>query len=185
MSSIIHQLISTRRKLPLVLSTLIFFIFISNVAAQVNPPIADKQPKLSTIHGDTRQDHYFWLREKTNPEVKKYLDKENAYSEQILAPTKPLQEALYKEMLSRIKETDLSVPYRKGEYFYYTRTEQGKQYPIYCRKKGSIEATEEITIDLNKLAEGKVFMGLGAYSVSDDGNLLAYSTDTPAFAFII
>ncbi len=181
MSPIIHKSITALRKLPLFLSTLIIIVFISNAAPQVNPPLADKQPKLSTIHGDTRQDDYFWLREKANPEVKEYLDAENAYSEQILAPTKPLQEALYKEMLSRIKETDLSVPFRRGEYFYYTRTEQGKQYPIYCRKKGSLEATEEITLDLNKLAEGKVFMGLSAYSVSDDGNLLAYSTDTTGF----
>jgi oligopeptidase B len=181
MSPIIHRLISYLRKLRIVLPTLIVIVFISNAASQVSAPIADKQPKISTIHGETRQDDYFWLREKTNPKVKEYLDMENAYAEQILVPTKPLQEALYKEMLSRIKETDLSVPYRNGEYFYYTRTEQGKQYPIYCRKKGSLEASEEITIDLNKLAEGKVFMGLGAYSVSDDGNLLAYSTDTTGF----
>jgi len=165
-----------------------FLIFVSaiflsqnKIFAQLAPPVAEKQPKLTTIHGETRQDDYFWLREKTNPKVKEYLDAENAYAEQILAPTKPLQEALYNEMLSRIKETDLSVPYRRGDYFYYTRTEQGKQYAIYCRKKGSLDAPEEITLDLNKMAEGKVFMGLGAYSVSDDGNLLAYSTDTTGF----
>jgi len=171
----------TLRSVSLLLIAFVLIGVAPIVPAQVYPPVAEKQPKLNTIHGETRQDDYFWLREKTNPKVKEYLDGENAYSEQILAPTKPLQEALYKEMLSRIKETDLSVPYRKGEYFYYTRTEQGKQYPIYCRKKGSLNAAEEITIDLNKLAEGKVFMGLGAYSVNDDGNLLAYSTDTTGF----
>jgi len=180
-STKIVRLTLTLRSTSLLLIAIVLIGVARIVPAQVSPPIADKQPKTGTIHGETRQDDYFWLREKTDPEVKKYLDEENAYSGQILAPTKPLQEALYKEMLSRIKETDLSVPYRKGEYFYYTRTEQGKQYPIYCRKKGSLEAAEQITLDLNKLAEGKVFMGLDAYTVSDDGNLLAYSTDTTGF----
>src|SRR3990172_4049567 len=99
----------------------------------------------------------------------------------MLAHTKPQQEKIYDEMLSRIKETDLSVPYRKGDYFYYTRTEKGKQYPIYCRKKGSIEGTEEILLDLNAMAVGKQFLSVGAFAVSDDGNLLAYSTDETGF----
>jgi oligopeptidase B len=145
------------------------------------PPIAEKNPKADMIHGDKRVDNYFWLREKANPKVVEYLQAENAYAEQMLAPTKPLQEKLYQEMLGRIKQTDLSVPYRDGEYFYYSRTEQGKQYSIYCRKKGSLEAPEEITLDLNELAKGHKFMGLGAYQVSDDGNLLAYSLDSTGF----
>lgn len=144
-------------------------------------PVAEKQPKIDKIHGDERVDNYFWLREKGNPAVVSYLQAENAYAEQLLAPTKPLQEQLYKEMLGRIKETDLSVPYRNGKFFYYTRTEQGKQYSIYCRKPGSLEAPEEIILDLNQLAVGKTFMGLGAYEVSDDGNLLAFSTDSTGF----
>lgn len=149
--------------------------------ARLIPPVAEKQPKVDTIHGDKRVDDYFWLREKANPKVVEYLQAENAYAEQMLASTKPLQEKLYQEMLGRIKQTDLSVPYRDGEYFYYSRTEEGKQYSIYCRKKGSLEAPEEITLNLNELAKGHKFMGLSAYSVSDDGNLLAYSLDSTGF----
>src|SRR5262245_405743 len=91
------------------------------------------------------------------------------------------QEALYKDKLARIKETDENVPYRRGDYFYYTRTEQGKQYPIFCRKKGDLKAPEEVTIDMNKMAEGQQFFSVGAYNVSEDGNLLAFSTDTTGF----
>ncbi|KAA0229400.1 S9 family peptidase [candidate division KSB1 bacterium] len=160
---------------------MLFFLSTNFALAQLAPPVAGKRPKSDTIHGDLRVDDYFWLREKTNPEVKKYLNAENAYAEQLLAPTKDLQEKLYQEMLGRIKETDLSVPYRQGDYFYYSRTEQGKQYSIYCRKKGALDAPEEITLDLNQLAIGKSFMGLGAYAVSDDGNLLAFSTDSTGF----
>jgi oligopeptidase B len=158
-------------------------MLISNAPAfaQLAPPVAAKKPKTGVIHGDVRVDDYFWLREKTNPEVAAHLKAENAYAEQMLAETKPLQERLYKEMLGRIKETDLSVPYRYGDYFYYSRTEQGKQYPIHCRKKGALEAVEEVTLDLNQMAEGKTFMSLGAYEASDDGNLLAFSTDSTGF----
>ncbi len=165
------------------MTALVMLIFLlTNLAlAQLAPPVAGKRPKSDMIHGDLRVDDYFWLREKTNPEVKKYLNAENAYAEQLLAPTKGLQEKLYQEMLGRIKETDLSVPYRDGDYFYYSRTEQGKQYSIYCRKKGALDAPEEITLDLNQLAVGKSFMGLGAYAVSEDGNLLAFSTDSTGF----
>jgi oligopeptidase B len=133
------------------------------------------------IHGEHRQDDYAWLRDKDDPAVAAYLQAENAYADEVMRPTEAFQEALYKEMLARIKETDVNVPYRKGEYFYYSRTEQGKQYPILCRKKGNLEAPEEVTLDLNRLAEGKPFMSLGAYVVSDDGNLLAYSTDETGF----
>jgi oligopeptidase B len=91
------------------------------------------------------------------------------------------QDALYKEMLARIKETDENVPYKQGQYFYYTRTEQGKQYAIYCRKKGDLKAPEEITLDLNEMSKGHEFFSLGAYNVSDDGNLLAFSSDTTGF----
>lgn len=168
-------------KFNLMALSMLFFLSTNFALAQLAPPVAGKRPKSDTIHGDLRVDDYFWLREKTNPEVKKYLNAENAYAEQLLAPTKDLQEKLYQEMLGRIKETDLSVPYRQGDYFYYSRTEQGKQYSIYCRKKGALDAPEEITLDLNQLAIGKSFMGLGAYAVSDDGNLLAFSTDSTGF----
>jgi oligopeptidase B len=145
------------------------------------PPIAPKTPKVDVLHGDRRVDDYFWLRDKTNPAVAAYLEAENAYTDTVMKPTEAFQEALYKEMLARIKETDESVPYLKGGYWYYSRTEQGKQYPIHCRRKGSREAPEEITLDLNQLAEGQKFMALGAYAVSDDGSLLAYSTDNTGF----
>jgi oligopeptidase B len=145
------------------------------------PPIAKKVPHTTEIHGYTLKDDYFWLREKKNPEVLKYLEAENAYTEEVMKPTKEFQEVLYKEMLGHIKQTDLSVPSRIGEYYYYSRTEEGKQYPYMCRKKGSLEAKEEVLLDLNKLAEGHSFLGLGGYNVSNDGNLLAYSTDTTGY----
>ncbi len=145
------------------------------------PPIAKKIPKTDVLHGDIRQDDYFWLREKDNPEVIAYLREENAYTAEALEPTEAFQEALYQEMLGRIKEDDSSVPYRRGGHFYYSRTEKGKQYPIYCRKAGSLEAPEEITLDLNALAAGHPFFSLGAYATSDDGHLLAYSTDVTGF----
>ena len=150
-------------------------------AASPAPPVARRVPKVDVVHGDRREDDYFWIRDKKDPEVKAYLEAENAYTDAILKPTEGLRESLYKEMLSRIKETDVNVPYRKGGFFYYSRTEQGKQYPIYCRKKGSLEAPEQVTIDLNELAKGEKFMSLAAYSVSDDGRLLAYSTDNTGF----
>src|SRR5262245_12510091 len=145
------------------------------------PPVAKKVPHVTQIHGYTLKDDYFWLREKQNPEVIKYLEAENAYTEDVMKPTKEFQETLYKEMLGHIKQTDLSVPSRIGDYYYYSRTEEGKQYPYQCRKKGSMEAPEEVLLDLNKLAEGHSFLGLGGFRVSDDGNLLAYSTDTTGY----
>jgi oligopeptidase B len=163
-------------------SVLTFFLLTTFVLAkQIEPPVAVAKPQQMAVHGDERVDPYYWLREKTNPEVMNYLKAENSYAEQLMAHTKPLQEKLYTEMLSRIKETDLSVPYRYGEYYYYSRTEKGKQYPIHCRKKGSLEAPEEVLLDLNVLAEGNAFMALGALEISDDGNLLAYSTDPTGF----
>jgi oligopeptidase B len=145
------------------------------------PPSAKKVPKVETVHGQRRTDDYFWIREKANPEVAAYLEAENAYTDAVMKPTDGLQAALYKEMLGHIKETDLSVPYRENGYLYYSRTEEGKQYPIYCRKKGSLDAPEEVTVDLNELAKGLKFMALGAYTVTDDGSLLAYSTDNTGF----
>ncbi|MBI3661718.1 MAG: S9 family peptidase [Acidobacteria bacterium] len=158
------------------------------------PPVARKIPRETVLHGETLVDDYCWLREKTHPEVVAYLEAENAYTAAVMKPTAALQESLYKEMLGRIKQTNLSVPYRQDGYFYYSRTEEGKQYPIYCRKpvlsgaegnvaegKGSLEAVEEVTLDLNELAAGHTFMALGVYAVSDDGKLLAYSTDSTGF----
>ena len=142
-----------------------------------SPPIAKTVPKEVTVHGDTRVDDYAWLRERENPEVTKYLEAENQYTEQVMAPLKPLQETLYKEILGRIQETDLSVPVRRDDYFYYARTEEGKAYSIYCRKHGSLDAPEEILLDANALAAGQKYFRIGNFSVSPDHRLLAYSTD--------
>ena len=145
------------------------------------PPIAKRILKVTEINGRKLVDNYFWLREKKNPEVKAYLEAENAYTDVVMKPTEPLQKKLYDEMLSRIKETDVDVPYSEGGYFYYSRTEAGKQYQIRCRKKGSLDAPEEILLDLNEMAKGQVFMALAAYEVSEDGTLLAYTTDNTGF----
>jgi oligopeptidase B len=145
------------------------------------PPITKKVPHITTIHGERLVDNYYWLRQKDNPEVLAYLKAEDAYTDWFMKPTKPLQETLYKEMLGRVQETDQSVPYRQGDWFYYHRTEEGKQYPIHCRRKGSVDAPEEITLDLNEMAKGKEFLEIGVYEVSDNGNLLAFSTDETGF----
>ena len=147
----------------------------------VTPPIARRQETINTIHGHRLADDYAWLREKTSPEVIAFLEQENAYTRAVMKPTEELQARLYQEMISHIKETDVSVPFRDGRYFYYSRTEQGAQYPIYCRKHGSLDAGEEIILDMNQLAVGESFMALGALTASDDGNLLAYTTDTTGF----
>ena len=145
------------------------------------PPVAKTVPVTTEVHGERRVDDYHWLREKENPDVRAYLEAENAYTDAEMKPTEGFQQALYAEMLGRIQETDENVPYRRGDFYYYSRTEQGKQYPIYCRRKGSLEAEEEVTLDLNRLAEGRAFMSLGAYQVSDDASLLAYATDDTGF----
>lgn len=147
----------------------------------VKPPVAKRVEHREVRHGATVIDHYFWLREKSNPEVVQYLEAENAYTDALTKEIKPFEETLYKEMLGRIKQTDLSVPARRGEYLYYSRTEEGKQYPIQCRRKGSMEAPEQVLLDLNELAKGLKFLSLGAFAVSDDANLLAYTTDTNGF----
>ncbi len=155
-------------------------VIAGDVGAQ-QPPVAKKVPKVTEIHGLKLVDNYYWLREKSNPEVKAYLEAENAYTDAVMKPTEALQQKLYDEMLGRIKETDVNVPYREGDYFYYSRTEKGKQYAIQCRKKGSVDAPEEVVIDVNELAKGQKFMSLGGYRPSDDGNLLAYSIDNTGF----
>jgi oligopeptidase B len=145
------------------------------------PPVAKKVPKTTEINGRVLVDNYYWLRDKQNPDVAAYLQAENAYTDAVMKPTESLQKKLYDEMLSRIKETDVEVPYKEGGYFYYTRTEAGKQYSIYCRKKGSLEAPEELLLDVNELAKGQKFMSVRDFAVSDDGNLLAYTTDNTGF----
>ncbi len=145
------------------------------------PPVAKKVPHETTIHNDKRADDYFWLKDKKNPEVIKYLEAENAYTATVMKPTTALQEKLYKEMVGRIKQTDLSVPTRDRGYFYYSRTVEGKQYPIVCRKKGSLDAAEEVMLDGNELAKGEKFFSIGSTEVSPDGTKLAFATDTTGF----
>ncbi len=144
------------------------------------PPVADKNPKEIVTHGDKRIDDYFWLREKTNKQVTAYLKSENKYADQVMRGTDKFQDKLYKEMLSHLKETDETAPVRRSEFYYYSRTEKGKDYPIYCRKKG-LDAPEDIILDVNKLAKGHEFFSIGAFAISDDNKLLAYSTDTTGY----
>jgi len=141
-------------------------------------PVAKKIAKELTIHGDTRIDNYFWLNDRNNPEVISYLETENNYTDEVMKDTKDLQEKLYNEIIGRIKQTDESVPYRDNGYYYYTRFEEGKEYPVYCRKKGSLEAEEEILLDGNKMAEGHSYFQIGGIRISPDNEIMAYSIDT-------
>ena len=153
----------------------------TRLAAQdLTPPSAKVIARIDTLHGDIRTDNYFWIREKTNPEVISYLNAESAYTAARMKHTEALQQRLYDEMLGRIKETDLSVPFRDHGYWYYNRTEKGKSYPIRLRKKGSLDAPEEVIIDENALAAGKKFSQLGDFAVSPGSSRLAYLHDTTA-----
>jgi oligopeptidase B len=144
------------------------------------PPTAKMIPKVDTTLGDIRVDSYFWLRDdqRKNPDVLAYLTAENHYTEAMLRHTEALQDQLFTEMKGRIKETDLSVPQRNGRYFYYSRTETGKQYPILCRKKGSLTAPEEVMLDENALGSGRAYFHVGVSRVSPDDRLLAFTVDT-------
>jgi len=144
----------------------------------IQPPDAQKKPKELTIHGDTRIDNYYWLNDRDNPEVIEYLKAENKYTESVLKPTEDFQDKLFNEMKSRIKETDQSVPYFFNGYYYYTRYEKGKEYPFYCRKKGTLDAEEEVMLNVNKMAEGYDFYRVTGINVSPDNKLLAYGVDT-------
>ena len=149
--------------------------------APPNPPVAKIDPKVTVLHNEKLVDNYHWLREKGSAEVTAYLEAENAYTEAGTKHTAALQEVLYAELLGRIKETDANVPYLMNGYWYYSRTEQGKSYPIFCRKKGTLEAPEEIVLDQNELAAGKRFHALGGMDVSPDGSKLLYLEDLTAF----
>jgi oligopeptidase B len=144
----------------------------------VTPPVAKISPNIKKYNGENYVDNYFWLRDKSNPEVINYLNEENKYTDAVMKHTVPLQQKLFNEMLGRIKENDTSVPEQYGNYFYYTRTEEGKQYRIYCRKYGTTEAAEEIILDPNKLYPNTSYFAVGAFRVSPNNKYLAYSTDT-------
>ncbi|MFZ0306342.1 MAG: S9 family peptidase [Terracidiphilus sp.] len=150
------------------------------------PPIASRHPTETQKHGVQLRDDYAWLRDKENPEVTAYLEAENAYADAVMAPLAGLREELYEEMLSHVKQTDVSVPYRDGAWWYYSRTEEGLQYGIYCRKRGGEagpydDASEEVLLDGNLLGQGHAFFSIGDTDISDDGRRLAYTTDLTGF----
>jgi oligopeptidase B len=167
------------------------------------PPIAPKIHTETPLHGVTLTDDYAWLRDKQDPEVTAYLEAENAYAESVMAPLAELRDKLYEEMLSHVKQTDISVPFRDGAWWYYTRTQEGQQYAIHCRKPATRipnapgapglasetwetsipgdNVPEEIILDGNQLAEGHAFFAIGATDITDDGRWLAYTTDTTGF----
>ncbi len=160
--------------LPLVL----LFLASCKTGEKSSPPKANKIPVEITTHGHTRVDNYYWLRERDNPNVIDYLNAENSYKDQALAHTRPLQEELFEEIKSKIKQEDNSVPYKWNGYWYYTRTLPETEYYLLCRKKGSLDAIEEVMLDLNQMAEGHEYFQLGGSSVSPDNKLLAFSVDT-------
>ena len=150
----------------------------------MKPPIARRETKITKIHGYELKDDYAWLRDRNqtkNPEIVKYLEAENAYTEAVMKPQAKLIGTLYQEMLGRIKQDDNSVPYRNGDYWYFSRTEEGKQYSIYLRSKTRDGKNPQILLDLNEMAKDFGFFSIGDFTVSEDGNFLAYSTDTTGF----
>lgn len=149
-----------------------------NQQMNIPQPTADKKEKLLEIHGDVRIDNYYWLNDRENPEVIDYLERENDYYNKVTAHTSDFQKSLFEEMKARIKEDDETVPYFYNDYWYITRYETGKNYPIYTRKKGSMDAPEEIVFDCNKMAEGHSFFNLGGINVSHDNKLVAFGLDT-------
>jgi oligopeptidase B len=160
----------------------VMFVFTLAIAAglmaQPQPPVAKMMPYMDTLFGDVRTDNYFWLRQKENPEVIRYIEAENAYTDTVMKPTEALRKKLFDEMLGRIKETDLSVPTKMDDYYYYTRTEEGKPYTIYCRKYKSLDAAEQVLLNVNELAAGHDYFSIGVYEVSPDHRWLAFAYDT-------
>jgi oligopeptidase B len=149
--------------------------------AAAAPPSAKKVPSRRVVHGDTLVDEYAWLRDRTDPAVLAHIAAENAYTTTVMEPVRDLRDALFDEMVGRLQETDSALPYRQRGYWYYSRTDQGKQYPILCRKAGSLDAPEQVLLDLNRMAEGQPFLEVHEQAVSDDGRLLAYTTDVTGF----
>lgn len=160
------------------LSLVFLFLWACNTKEKIMPPVAEKNPTELTNHGDTRIDNYYWMNDREDPKVIEYLEAENAYTDAVMKHTEPLQEKLYEEIKSKIKQEDESVPFKKNGYYYYTRTVPEKEYFLYCRKKGSLDASEEVMLDVNKMAEGYDFYQLGGASVSLDNKMVAYGVDT-------
>jgi oligopeptidase B len=142
------------------------------------PPTATKISHELSMHGITRNDPYYWLNDRDNPDVIAYLQAENEYTKKYMEHTDALQQKLYDEMLGRIQQTDISVPYKMNGYYYYTRFEEGQEYPLYCRKKESLDGAEEIMLNTNEMAKGFAFYQVGSWQISSDNNLLAFSVDT-------
>src|SRR5262249_21565526 len=171
------------------LGLLVVFAFSSPLLADnvPAPPVPKQVEHISTWHGERVNDPFFWLRDKSNPQVISYLEAENGYTEASTRDLQPFADSLYKEMLAHIKQNDLSVPAAIGPYYYYARVQEGKQYPIRCRKKAADDgsfydkAAEEIILDLNELGKGLKFISVGAFEVSDDARWLAYTLDTTGF----
>ena len=161
------------------IACLVSVILISGCADDSGgPPVADKRPVELVSHGDVRIDDYFWLNERDNLDVIAYLDAENAYADSVLADASGLKQRLVDEMTARIKQEDVSAPYRHGDYLYYRRYEEGKEYPIYCRRKGSMDAEEEVLLDVNVEAGDAPFYSVRGFKVSPDHKLAAWGVDT-------
>ncbi len=170
----------------LILAFIVIVIGNTVIIAQTDmrPPVAKKEAKVLKIHGYEITDNYAWLRdrnEKKDPEIIKYLEDENAYTESFMKPHQPFADNLYKEMIGRIKQTDSSVPYKLGNFWYFTKSEEGKQYNVYLRSKTKDLKDAEVLLDQNAMAEGFKYFAIGSFDVSDDGNLLAFSTDTTGY----
>src|SRR2546427_9002294 len=179
-----HSMASRIRSLALALIGFAPGIILAQAAATstavstLTPPLAAVRPHRFDEHGTVRIDSYYWLKERSNPEVIKYLEDENAYTQAVMAHTEALQDRLYEEMKGRVLQNDQSVPFREGNYFYYTRLVEGKNYPIYARKRGLLNEPEEIMIDANVVAEGKPTFLIRAWDISSGEDLLAFAVDT-------
>jgi oligopeptidase B len=159
------------------LAVLLLLVSCQPAVETVQPPVAKIIPQKLETNGDVRIDNYYWLKERDNPDVIAYLKAENEYTDKIMAHTKDLQEKLFQEIKGRVKEDDSTVPYKLGDYFYYARFEEGKDYAVYCRKKGSLDAQEEIMVDGNALAEGHGFFSINVSEISPGQDILAYAVD--------
>ncbi len=177
-----HHLLKRAAKTAFILFYLFFlFVYCTEQVKpweKITPPKIEKIKKVLTIHGDTRVDNYYWLNERENPHVIKYLEEENAYLEKAMKHTEKLQDKLFNEIVGRIKQTDESVPYYDNGYYYYSRFEQGKEYPIYCRKKINLAAAEEIMLNVNEIAASHEFCQVVGLAVSEDNRFLSFGVDT-------
>lgn len=167
------------RLMPYLFLIALFLLFAGcGAKSTMTPPDAEQRPHVHTEHGVERPDPYYWMRDRNDPAVIAYLNAENEYHAHRMAPVRQLEETIFNEIVGRIKQDDASVPYFDNGFYYYTRFEEGKEYPIYARRAGSMEAPEQVILDANVLAEGQSYFQIGGFSVSDDGNRLAYSVDT-------